>query len=95
MRLGLLTFYFRSPKGSQKILLGSSLESSFNLVTLTVLLNSGIRYLYPIVLLALLISLNLTYSIAIRLLFVQTMTSLTLTPGSRSAANAVAHVIFY
>ena len=63
--------------------------------TLIILLNSGIRYLYPLVLLVLLISLNLTYSNAIRLLFVQTMTSLTLTPGSRSAANAVGHVIFY
>ena len=51
--------------------------------------------LNPLVLLLLLISLNLTYSNAILLLFVQTMTSLTLTPGSRSAANAVAHVIFY
>ena len=47
------------------------------------------------VLLPLLISLNVTYSNAIRLLFLQTMTSLTLTPGSRSAANAVGHVIFY
>ena len=55
----------------------------------------GIRYLNPLVLLVLLISLNLTYSNAIRLLFVQTMTSLTLTPGSRSAANAVGHVFFY
>ena len=42
-----------------------------------------------------LISLNLMYSNAIRLLFVQTMTSLTVTPGSRSTANAVGHVIFY
>ena len=63
--------------------------------TLIILPNSGIRYLYPLVLLVLLISLNLTYSNAIRLLLVQTMTSLTLTPGSRSAANAVGHVIFY
>ena len=55
----------------------------------------GIRYLNPLVLLVLLISLNLTYSNAIRLLFVQTVTSLTLTPGSRSAANAVGHVFFY
>ena len=39
-------------------------------------------------------SLNHTYSKAIRLLFVQTTTSLTLTPGSRSGANAVGHVIF-
>ena len=43
--------------------------------------------LNPLVLLLLLISLNLTYSNAILLLIVQTMTSLTLTPGSRSAAN--------
>ena len=56
---------------------------------------AGIRYLHLLVLLVLLISLNVTYSNAIRLLFVQTMTSLTLTPGSRSAANAVGHVIFY
>ena len=54
-----------------------------------------IRYLNPLVLLVLLLSLNLTYFIVIRLLFVQTMTSLTLTPGSRSAANAVGHLIFY
>ena len=54
----------------------STLQSSFNLVTLIALLNSGIRYLNPLVLLVLLISLNLTYSNAIRLLFVQTMTSL-------------------
>ena len=26
MRLGLLTFYFRNPKGSQKVFLGSSLK---------------------------------------------------------------------
>ena len=45
--------------------------------------------LNPLVLLLLLITLNLTYSNAILLLIVQTMTSLTLTPGSRSAANAV------
>ena len=54
-----------------------------------------ISYLNPLVLLVLLISLNLTYFYVIRLLFVQTMTSLTLTPGSRSAANAVGHVTFY
>ena len=54
-----------------------------------------ISYLNPLVLLVLLISLNLTYFNVIRLLFVQTMTSLTLTPGSRSAAKAVGHVIFY
>ena len=53
------------------------------------------NYLNPLVLLVLLLSLNLTYFIVIRLLFVQTMTSLTLTPGSRSAANAVGHLIFY
>ena len=56
---------------------------------------TGIRYLNPLELLLLLISLNLMCSNTIRLLFVQTMTSLTLTPGSRSAANAVGHVIFY
>ena len=42
-----------------------------------------------------LISLNLTYSIAIRLLLAQTVTSLTLAPGSRSAASVVGRVIFY
>lgn len=37
----------------------------------------------------------LTYYNATPLLFVQTMTSLSLTPESRSAANAAGHVIFY
>ena len=52
-------------------------------------------YLNPLVLLLLLISLNLTYSNVILLLFVQPTTSLTLTPGSRSAANAVGHLIYW
>lgn len=60
----------------------SAAQSSFNLVTLTVLLNSGIHYPNPLLLLLLSISLNLTYSNAILLLFVQTMTSLTITSGS-------------
>ena len=30
MQLGLLTFYFRSPKGSQKIFLGSSPVDHYN-----------------------------------------------------------------
>ena len=45
----------------------------------------------PLVLSLVLIGLNLTHFNAIRLLFVQTMTSLTITTGSRSAANAVGH----
>ena len=38
---------------------------------------------------------NSHYSDVILLLFVHTTTSLTLTPGSQSAANAACHLIFY
>ena len=79
----------------QDYLFPSAAQSSFNLVTLTILLNSGILYLNLLALLFPLISLNLLYCNVIRMLSEQIMTLLTLKPGSQSAANASGHVIFY
>ena len=70
----------------------SAVQSSFNLVTLTVLLNSGIRYLNPIVLLVFLISLNLNVLQRYSAAAFRTNYDVT---NSRSDANAAGHVIFY
>ena len=83
------------PHSSDQVLIPKCRTKIFKFVTLTVLLNSGILYLNSFELLLLLTSLNPNYSNATPLLFVQISTSLTLTSGSRFAANAAGHVIFY